>query len=436
MSKFSEGLKSAAGVVADVGSLISPIGGIASAVKGVGNLLGIGGKSDEELMREQAKLQYEYQTKLNEQQQEYARENAETEYNRQRELTSDQFSLEKQGKRAAGMSVAFGEGSSSVGAATVPSIASPYAGSAGLAAPNIATDRQYKQMESAIGLGSMLSNVQKQSAEIKGIELDNNLKLGSLKSNLSILRSKADSAEAKASIDKIQAKIDSLYAVENASYDNIMKEVASSFAKEQATADLQYTIQSIENLKMQYKKGSQEYNNLVTAGEFAKEQLRQLIVQGAYQPQMLDLALRKGNAEVGNIDMDTRLKSAKIDTEASQQTVNYANARVLNSNANVLSATEEERKSIIQSSCFRALMDNVPTSLAEKVKHAVATSNYRSLTSSEQKQVIDAINFLLEKEYDNKANESTLYNISVFRSLLGAFGDVGDLATTAKTLTQ
>lgn len=431
MSKFSEGLKSAAGVVADVGSLISPIGGIASAVKGVGNLLGIGGKSDEELMREQAKLQYEYQTKLNEQQQEYARENAETEYNRQRELTSDQFSLEKQGKRAAGMSVAFGEGSSSVGAATVPSIASPYAGSAGLAAPNIATDRQYKQMESAIGLGSMLSTVQKQSAEVKGIELDNELKLGSLKSNLSILRSKADSAEAKASIDKIQAKIDSLYAVENASYDNIMKEVASSFAKEQATADLQYTIQSIENLKMQYKKGSQEYNNLVTAGKFAEEQLRQLVVQGAYQPKMLDLALRKGNAEVGNINMDTSLKGAQKGLAVAQTDKTISEREGIELDNDLKFATNKDKAELVHQMMKTAYMKNVPTDIRSIIQEAVYRGDVSGLSYHERQIAANALQVLINQEANKRGNDNVQSNISLYKSALELF-DVSDYLDVIK----
>lgn len=52
MSEKQSTLGKIADVAADVGSIISPVGGIVSAVKGVGNLLGIGGKSDEELMRE------------------------------------------------------------------------------------------------------------------------------------------------------------------------------------------------------------------------------------------------------------------------------------------------------------------------------------------------------------------------------------------------
>ena len=86
-----------------------------------------------------AKKQYKYQRKLNEQQfehqqqlnamqQEYAQQNAHADYMRQRELTADQFSLMQQGKRDAGINVAFDSGSQSV--ASTNSTAAPSAGSA------------------------------------------------------------------------------------------------------------------------------------------------------------------------------------------------------------------------------------------------------------------------------------------------------------------
>ena len=73
MSKFFENL-------ANVGSAA---GGVGSLVSGVASLFGSNG----------AKQQYEYQRKLNEQQQQYARENALLDYQRTRELTADKLSL-------------------------------------------------------------------------------------------------------------------------------------------------------------------------------------------------------------------------------------------------------------------------------------------------------------------------------------------------------
>lgn len=417
-------LQKAAGIAGDVSSLISPVGGIVSAVKGIGSLLGLGGKSDEELMREQAELQYKYQTKLNEQQQEYARENAETEYSRQRELTADQFTLEKQGKRAAGMSTVMGDGSH-LGAASVPSIATPNAGSAGMADPNIFADRQYKEMQNAVGLASVLSTMQKNNAEVEGIELDNNLKRESLASQLSILRSKASSAASRASIDKIQARIDSLYADSNAHYDNIMKEVAASFAKDKATADLQQTLQTIENLKMQYKKGSQEYKNLVTAGDYAAEQLRQLVVAGAYQPKMLDLALRKGNSEVGNINMDSRLKGAQIGLAIAQTSKTNSERDGIELDNDLKFATNKAKARICEEMMKTAIMNNVPTDIRGLIKEAVFRLDVGDLPWTARKQASDALDVLIKQEANKRGNDNVQSNIAMYQSLKNLF-DFGD----------
>ena len=120
MSKLLDNL---AGNFDSLGKIAGGITGIGSAVSGVADLLGFGGPSQEELQAQALKMQYEYQTKLNEQQQEYARENADTEYQRQRQMTRDQYSLNKQGMLDAGLSVA-GDGFQ-VRNASSPSIASP-----------------------------------------------------------------------------------------------------------------------------------------------------------------------------------------------------------------------------------------------------------------------------------------------------------------------
>lgn len=77
-----------------------------------------------------AKRQYQYQTKLNEQQQQYARENAQTEYERQRELTQDNYTLQLQGIKNAGLNAAMLGGTSTPATQNVGSIAAPSAGSA------------------------------------------------------------------------------------------------------------------------------------------------------------------------------------------------------------------------------------------------------------------------------------------------------------------
>ena len=69
--------------------------------------------------RSAAKKQFQYQQQLQEQAQQYSRENATTAYNRQRDLTKDNALLQLQGMRQAGLSTAFGDGSSIPAAANV-----------------------------------------------------------------------------------------------------------------------------------------------------------------------------------------------------------------------------------------------------------------------------------------------------------------------------
>ena len=141
---MSEFLDNLAGDFDSLGKIAGGITGIGTAVSGVADLLGFGGPSQEELQAQALKMQYEYQTKLNEQQQEYARENADTEYQRQRQMTRDQYSLNKQGMLDAGLSPA-GDGFQ-VRNATSPSIAAPSAGSVGM--PSFDAGLQYKKMDS------------------------------------------------------------------------------------------------------------------------------------------------------------------------------------------------------------------------------------------------------------------------------------------------
>lgn len=109
----------------------------------------VGGLVNNLFARNAAKQQYKYQRKLNAQQfeyqqqlnatqQEYSQQNAHNDYMRQRELTRDSYSLNQQGKRDAGINLAFTDGSQAV-ASTNPT-AAPSAGSSSAgSAPNVQT---------------------------------------------------------------------------------------------------------------------------------------------------------------------------------------------------------------------------------------------------------------------------------------------------------
>ena len=107
----------------------------------------LGGAVNNLLAGNSARKQYKYQKKLNEQQfqhqqelnavqQEYAQQNAHNDYMRQRELTQDQYSLIQQGKKDAGINVAFDSGSQAVANTNGTAAPSPGSASAG-SAPSI-----------------------------------------------------------------------------------------------------------------------------------------------------------------------------------------------------------------------------------------------------------------------------------------------------------
>lgn len=184
MSKFFENL-------ANVGSAA---GGVGSLVSGVASLFGSNG----------AKQQYEYQRKLNEQQQQFARENALLDYQRTRELTADKFQLEKQGKRAAGISTSFTDGSSA-SAAAVNGVAAPNAGSISLA-QNFS--ERMAQSASMLSSGaSLLRENMLAQRQSQNLALDADLKRSTMLYNIQRAKGEAKSAQEKSKYDELQNEI-------------------------------------------------------------------------------------------------------------------------------------------------------------------------------------------------------------------------------------
>ena len=184
MSRFFENL-------ANVGSAA---GGVGSLVSGVASLFGSNG----------AKQQYEYQRKLNEQQQQYARENALLDYQRTRELTADKFQLEKQGKRAAGLSTAFVDGSTA-SAASVNGVAAPNAGSISLA-QNFS--ERVAQSASMLSSGaSLLRENMLAQRQSENLALDANLKRSTMLYNIQRAKGESKSAVEKSKYDELQNEI-------------------------------------------------------------------------------------------------------------------------------------------------------------------------------------------------------------------------------------
>ena len=358
-------MNTAADVGKSVSSIISPVSGITSAIKGIGSLLGFGGgKSDEELMREQAKLQYEYQTKLNEQQQEFARENAATEYERAREMTSDKYLLDKQGRRAAGMSVAMGEGTSVAGESS-PNIASPYAGSAGLAQPNIATDRQYKQMESLNAVSQLLANNAIAVEEKKSLELDNKLKAATLVSDIRKRAAEAKSEEERASMLEYANFVEQSFGYSDRQFENEMKRITAKYLESEKITDL----------------------------ELAKSNIQQLISEAGYNKARVNF-LKKQEEEIDA--QIALLKSQKVKTDvqtaylpdvmSSEAYKNTAQAYQAAAQANYTSymetwqrMTESQRKEILNNEVVSSFLKNVPKDVEELLRRALSEPENDSL---------------------------------------------------------
>lgn len=407
MSKLLNNMGNAA---SDIGKVVGLVPGIGSAISGVANLLGFGGPSQEELQAQALKLQYGYQTKLNEQQQGYARENARTEYERQRQMTRDQYSLNKQGMQDAGLSVAGDAFKSS--SPSVPSISSPNAGSVGM--PQLDAGLQYKQMDSLINVASLLSNIQKQSKEIEGIELDNKLKAGSLLPQLAKLKSESKSAEYRATIDKWESIIKERFSEKNAEFDNIIKGVTADFAKKKAIVDYQQSLQILRNLQQTYKKGTLEYKQLQTNIKTMEEEYKQLVVSGSYQPAILQADLDNKRADTANKAMDTRLKKAGV-----QKT--YAETYGIELDNDLKEMTNYDKARIVEQMFKTQYMKNVPTTVREQIKEAIFNYDTGNLSYEDKQKAIKILDILIEWETNQKGNSNTKSNIEVYQALKELF---------------
>ena len=241
MSKFFENL-------ANVGSAA---GGVGSLVSGVSSLFGSNG----------AKQQYEYQRKLNEQQQQYARENALLDYQRTRELTADKFLLEKQGKRAAGISTSFTDGSSA-SAAAVNGVAAPNAGSISLA-QNFS--ERMAQSSSMLSSGaSLLRENMLAQRQSENLSLDADLKRSTMLPNIQKAKAGAENEEQKARYQRLENEIleDLGYRkakaeTEDAEYKAGMSSIQYKYFEQMTLADLKNKLADTE-LKLKNRDLSDE----------------------------------------------------------------------------------------------------------------------------------------------------------------------------------
>lgn len=309
MSKFFENL-------ANVGSAA---GGVGSLVSGVASLFGSNG----------AKQQYEYQRKLNEQQQQYARENALLDYQRTRELTADKFQLEKQGKRAAGISTSFTDGSSA-SAAAVNGVAAPNAGSISLA-QNFS--ERMAQSASMLSSGaSLLRENMLAQRQSENLALDADLKRSTMLYNIQRTKGESKSAEEKAKYDEMQNEILADFGYRRAKADTEdaenkagMSSIQYKYFEQMTLAELKNNLADTE-LKLKNRDLSDEQRrDLIRKSYVYKAEIKLKEEQAKVVVPMAQSQIGVAEEQKKNIKEDTRGKRLSNDVSEKLQPYQVAN---------------------------------------------------------------------------------------------------------------
>lgn len=380
MSKFFDNL-------ANVGSAA---GGVGSLVSGVASLFGSNG----------AKQQYEYQRKLNEQQQQYARENALLDYQRTRELTADKFQLEKQGKRAAGISTSFTDGSSA-SAAAVNGVAAPNAGSISLA-QNFS--ERMAQSASMLSSGaSLLRENMLAQRQSQNLALDADLKSTTMLYNIQRAKGEAKSAEEKSKYDELQNEI-----LADLGYRKAKAETEDAENKA-GMSSIQYKY--FEQMTLaELKKNLAEVNLKLKQGHLADEQRRDLIrKQYVYQA---EIKLKEEQAKVV-----VPMAQSQISLNKSVEDKNYSEKYGVELDNDLKEMTNYNKARIVEQMFKTSFMRNVPTTIQEQIKEAVYDMNQGVLTPESRKIATRALDILIKQEANQRGNANIKSNIEVYQAL-------------------
>lgn len=380
MSKFFENL-------ANVGSAA---GGVGSLVSGVASLFGSNG----------AKQQYEYQRKLNEQQQQYARENSLLDYQRTRELTADKFQLEKQGKRAAGISTSFTDGSTA-SAAAVNGVAAPNAGSISLA-QNFS--ERMAQSASMLSSGaSLLRENMLAQRQSENLALDANLKRSTMLYNIQ------------------RAKGESKSAVEKSKYDELQNEILEDFGYRRAKAQTEDEENKAGMSSIQYKYFEQmtlaDLRNALADTELklknrdlSDEQRRDLIRKSYVYKAEIELKEEQAKVVVP-------MAQSQIGLNKSVESKNYSEKYGIELDNDLKEMTNYNKARIVEQMFKTSFMRNVPTTVQEQIKEAVYDMNQGVLTPESRKIAIRALDILIKQEANQRGNANTKSNIEVYQAL-------------------
>ena len=380
MSKFFENL-------ANVGSAA---GGVGSLVSGVASLFGSNG----------AKQQYEYQRKLNEQQQQYARENALLDYQRTRELTADKFQLEKQGKRAAGISTSFTDGSSA-SAAAVNGVAAPNAGSISLA-QNFS--ERMAQSASMLSSGaSLLRENMLAQRQSENLALDANLKRSTMLYNIQRAKGEAKSAEEKAKYDELQNEILDDFGYRRAKADTEDAENKAGMSSIQYKYFEQMTLAELQN---ELADTQLKLKNRDLSDEQRRDLIRKSYVYKA------EIKLKEEQAKVV-----VPMAQSQISLNKSVEDKNYSEKYGVELDNDLKEMTNYNKARIVEQMFKTSFMRNVPTTVQEQIKEAVYDMNQGVLTPESRKIAIRALDILIKQEANQRGNANIKSNIEVYQAL-------------------
>lgn len=245
----------------------NPLGTITSGVEALNGVASLFSKNNA------IEKQYKYQKALAEQQQQYARENSLTAYNRQRELTVDQYALNKEGMRAAGMNTAQGD-NTRPSVASVDPIAPPGTGSVGL--PQSDAQVAAMRQQSLDSVSRLLSDnasrsaaYEKDIAEAEGTRIDNitrmSRNIAQLRKDMASARNDEEKAIAQKAYNdaynqylSYQAQSDFLLKKNQVTRDNLY----TSMYKDMTEAELNERKASIEQILATTQVKRQERKNL------------------------------------------------------------------------------------------------------------------------------------------------------------------------------
>lgn len=364
MSKFFENL-------ANVGSAA---GGVGSLVSGVASLFGSNG----------AKQQYEYQRKLNEQQQQYARENALLDYQRTRELTADKFQLEKQGKRAAGISTSFTDGSSA-SAAAVNGVAAPNAGSISLA-QNFS--ERMAQSASMLSSGaSLLRENMLAQRQSQNLALDADLKRSTMLYNIQRAKGEAKSAQEKSKYDELQNEV-----FEDLGYRKAKAETEDAENKA-GMSSIQYKY--FEQMTLAELKNNLADTELKLSNRHLSDEQRRDLIRKQYVYQA-EIKLKEEQAKVV-----VPMAQSQIGLNKSVEDKNYSEKYGVELDNDLKEMTNYNKARIVEQMFKTSFMRNVPTTVQEQIKEAVYDMNQGVLTPESRKIAIRALDILIKPQIRN-----------------------------------